>query len=48
MDFQLIIAIIIGLLAAGYVIKTFVHQTTKRETDPECDDCPAGRKKAGK
>jgi len=40
MDYQLIVAAIIGLLALAYILRKFIRQTTHIEKDPKCEDCP--------
>ncbi len=40
MDYQLIFAVIIGLLALLYILRKFIRQTTHIEKDPKCEDCP--------
>jgi len=37
---QNILAIVIGLVALVYVIKTIIKQFSQIETNPKCEDCP--------
>tara|TARA_B100001123_G_C14527007_1_gene716688 strand:+ start:259 stop:426 length:168 start_codon:yes stop_codon:yes gene_type:complete len=48
MDIQLIIAIVIALIAIIYIGKKMVHQFTKIEKDPKCDNCPVPENKQEK
>ena len=45
MDYQLIFAVVIGLLALLYILRRLVRQTTHIEKDPKCEDCPVPNKK---
>ena len=40
MDYQLIFAVVIGVLALLYILRRLVRQTTHIEKDPKCEDCP--------
>ena len=40
MDYQLIFAVVIGLLALLYILRRFIRHTTHIEKDPKCEDCP--------
>ncbi len=40
MDWQTIIAIMVGLVAVVYVMHIFLRQFNKPEVDPKCDNCP--------
>ena len=45
MDYQLIFAVVIGLLALLYILRRLVRQTTHIEKDPKCEDCPVPNEK---
>ena len=40
MDYQLILAVVIGMLALLYILRRLLRQTTHIEKDPKCEDCP--------
>ena len=40
MDWQNLLAVVLGLTALIYVIIHFIKQVKKPEVDPKCDDCP--------
>ena len=40
MDYQLIFAVVIGMLALLYILCRLLRQTTHIEKDPKCEDCP--------
>ena len=40
MDYQLVFAVVIGLLALLYILRRLIRQTTHIEKDPKCEDCP--------
>jgi hypothetical protein len=40
MDYQLIFAVVIGVLALLYILRRLVRQTAHIEKDPKCEDCP--------
>ena len=40
MDYQLIFAVVIGVIALLYILRRLVRQTTHIEKDPKCEDCP--------
>ncbi len=39
MDYQLIFAVLMGVLASWYVLRRLRNQTTRIEQDPKCMDC---------
>ena len=40
MDWQNLLAVVLGLTALIYVIIHFIKQVKMPEVDPKCDDCP--------
>ena len=40
MDWQNLLAVVLGLTALIYVFTHFMKQVKKPEVDPKCDDCP--------
>ena len=40
MDWQNLLAVVLGLTALIYVIRDFMKQVKKPEVDPKYDDCP--------
>ena len=49
MDYQLIFAVVIGMLALLYILRRLLRQATHIEKDPKCEDCPVSesRQEAG-
>ena len=49
MDYQLIFAVVIGMLALLYILRKLLRQTANIEKDPKCEDCPVpeSRQEAG-
>ena len=45
MDYQLIFAVVIGMLALLYILLRLLRQTTHIEKDPKCEDCPVPNEK---
>ena len=45
MDYQLIFAVVIGMLALLYILRRLLRQTSHIEKDPKCEDCPIPNEK---
>lgn len=40
MGWQELVTYLVGALAAVYVVRIFIRQLKRPETDPRCEDCP--------